>query len=151
MGRVVGLFVSNGGVPKLPVESIEITFDGIKGDKQNDLKHHGGRMRAVCLISNELIMKLQNEGHPILPGSTGENIIIENVKLVSGSRIKIGSAILEITGAAKPCSKISKSFTNGDFSRIDEKIYPNDTRWYCKVLQEGNVSSLENTANLIIS
>ena len=32
MGRLLGIFASNGGVPKLPVESAQIDINGIVGD-----------------------------------------------------------------------------------------------------------------------
>ena len=67
----------NGGVPKYPVNQVYIGKYRVTGDKQNDLKHHGGENRAVCLYSMDLITELKNEGHPIFAGSTGENITIQ--------------------------------------------------------------------------
>ena len=35
------------------------------GDACNNKKHHGGPQKAVCVLENELLKKLQSEGHPI--------------------------------------------------------------------------------------
>ena len=67
----------NGGVPKYRVNQAYIGKLRVEGDKQTDLKHHGGENRAVCLYSIDLITELKKEGHPIFEGSTGENITIQ--------------------------------------------------------------------------
>ena len=71
-GRVVSLHASNGGLPKLEIPTARITETGIEGDRQRNLKYHGGRERALCLWSLERIEALRGEGHPVSPGSTGE-------------------------------------------------------------------------------
>ena len=139
MGKLLGIFTSNGGVPKMPVNSAEIRFEGISGDDQNDKKHHGGIMRAICVLENELLVKLQSEGHPIMPGTTGENLLVEGFNLSIGSKISIGTVELEVVSAATPCKTISKSFTDGFFNRMSDKKYARETRWYCRVLKEGTI------------
>ncbi|MFN7022189.1 MAG: MOSC domain-containing protein [Phycisphaerales bacterium] len=86
--------VSAGGVPKRPVPRARVTVAGIEGDDQNDKRHHGGPDRAVCLFSLEVIELLRAEGHPIRPGSTGENLTIHGLDwgtLVPGTRLAIGA------------------------------------------------------------
>ena len=139
MGKLLGIFTSNGGVPKIPVDSADIRFEGISGDEQNDKKHHGGIMRAICVLENELLVKLQSEGHPIMPGTTGENLLVEGFNLSIGSKISIGTVELEVVSAATPCKTISKSFTDGFFNRMSDKKYAGETRWYCRVLKEGTI------------
>ena len=139
MGKLLGIFTSNGGVPKISVDSADIRFEGISGDDQNDKKHHGGIMRAICVLENELLVKLQSEGHPIMPGTTGENLLVEGFNLSIGSKFSIGTVELEVVSAATPCKTISKSFTDGFFNRMSDKKYPRETRWYCRVLKEGSI------------
>ena len=139
MGNLLGIFTSNGGVPKIPVDSANIRFEGISGDDQNDKIHHGGVMKAICVLENELLVKLQSEGHPIMPGTTGENLLVEGFNLRLGSKISIGTVELEVVSAATPCKTISKSFTDGFFNRMSDKKYPGETRWYCRVLKEGSI------------
>ena len=81
LAKVTGLHTSDGGVPKLPVEVLEITTNGCIGDSQNDLKHHGGVEKAVCIFQQEIIEKLNHEGHPISAGSTGENVLIQGIEI----------------------------------------------------------------------
>ena len=78
------------------------------------------------------MLKLQKEGHPISPGSTGENLLISGCKLSIGEKISVGDVELEIVSAASPCYKIADSFIDGNFNRFSDKINPGDTRWYCR-------------------
>lgn len=142
MAIVVGLHASNGGVPKLPRESLVVTFDGCDGDSQNDLKHHGGKDKAVCIFQQEIIDNLVDKGHPIGPGTTGENLLIQGIQvgiLTVGSRLTIGSCELEITQDAPPCKTIKQSFNDDNFMLISHKKHPNFTRWYARVISEGEI------------
>ena len=137
---VIGLFVSLGGVPKLPVDRLNIKKSGCIGDKQNDLKYHGGPNKAVCILQNCILEELQSNGHPITPGSTGENILVDGClvgEIYPGSKIKFGELEIEITQDAPPCKTISESFTDRNFNLISHKKFPNYTRWYGKVIHEG--------------
>lgn len=70
-GHVAQINVSpRGGVPKFPVPSAEVTETGVVGDRQRDLRFHGGSQRAVSLYAAARIAALQAEGHPIGPGTT---------------------------------------------------------------------------------
>ena len=144
MPKIVSININeNGGVPKYPIKTTFLGKYKVKGDKQNDTKHHGGENRAVCIFSLDLIAELKDEGHPIFVGSTGENITIQGVNwelLKNGSRMRLGEVEIELTGTAPPCKTISKSFINGEFVRISEKKYPGWSRWYARVLKEGKVT-----------
>ena len=69
-GSIHRINVSDGGVPKLPVERAEVTAEGLTTDRQAHPKFHGGPERAVCLLGLDAIERLQAEGHPIEPGTT---------------------------------------------------------------------------------
>ena len=140
MGTVLGIFISNGGVPKTQVDSVQIEIEGLTGDNQADKKHHGGVMRAVCVLENEILTKLQLEGHPIMPGTTGENLLVEGFNLDIGTVFTVGDAELEVVSAATPCKTIAASFIDGNFNRLSHKKYPKDTRWYCRVLKPGSIN-----------
>ena len=147
-GVVIAVNVNpEGGVPKHPVDSAFLRKDGVEGDCQNDLKHHGGPDRAVCLFSSEVIEELRSEGHPIEAGSVGENLTISGLDwniLQPGSQLNVGDALIEITGPAPPCKTIKNSFTGGDFSRISQKKNPGWSRWYARVLKEAQVYCKDN-------
>jgi len=134
--------VSDGGVPKRPQRAAAIRADGVEGDAQGDLRHHGGPDRAVSLYSLERIQALREEGHPIEPGSIGENLTLAGVDwsvLGPGSRLEVGEALLEVVRPAAPCQKIAGSFRKGEFARVSEKLHPGWSRLYSRVLREGAV------------
>lgn len=142
--RVVQVNVNpQGGVPKYAVESALVTVSGVRGDKQRDRRYHGGPERAVSLFSYELIEALKAEGHPIAPGTTGENLTISGLDwetLQVGDCLAIGAELrIQITAFAAPCSNIAGSFADGSFKRMSQKLYPGWSRLYARVLQEGSV------------
>jgi len=141
-GRIHQINTSMGGVPKLPVPSAVVTFEGIQGDYHND-RNHGGPLAALCLYSLEQIKHLQAEGHPIYPGSVGENITlagIEQSALVPGARLLLGDAVeIELTSYTTPCKNITRSFADGDFTRITQKLHPGESRVYARVLRGGTL------------
>lgn len=133
-----------GGVPKPPVGRTAVHVGGVTGDKQNNLKFHGGPMRAVCLYSQERIDALRDEGHPISPGTIGENVTLAGIdwnNVVPGVRFQIGNEVeLEVTQYTVPCKKIGGSFVRNDFLRVGQKTYPGWSRVYTKVLKEGVIA-----------
>ena len=69
----------------------------LERDRQRNPRIHGGLERAICLFSLEVIEALQAEGHPIVPGSTGENVTLAGlnwftVKLRRSDRPGAGSS-----------------------------------------------------------
>ncbi|MEO5761155.1 MAG: MOSC domain-containing protein [Vicinamibacteria bacterium] len=137
-GRLESIQVSKGGVPKQRVDGpVAISEKGVAGDRQRNLRFHGGPDRAVCLFSQELIDDLHDKGHPIRPGTTGENLTISGLdwtQVTTGMRLTIGNLVLEITQPVHPCKTIIGSFTDGDFSRLSTKLHPGRGRMYARVL-----------------
>lgn len=143
MPHIHQINVSNGGVPKLPVETIEVGSDGATTDQQSDLVNHGGPDKALCLYSLDVIDKLQREGHPIFPGAAGENLTISGLEwdqVTAGDRFRIGEDLLiEITFPASPCSKNAEWFLDRDFRRMSHDLHPGFSRMYARVLEHGTV------------
>ena len=144
MAHIFALNRSEGGVPKLGVHEALITPDGMEGDAQKQTHVHGGPDKALCLFSLEVMLKLQEEGHPIFPGSTGENITITGLnwsQLKPGSRLKLGADTeVEITDYTTPCNTIEESFHDRRFVRISKKLHLGQTRLYARVIQAGKVN-----------
>ncbi|MEM7115011.1 MAG: MOSC domain-containing protein [Chloroflexota bacterium] len=142
-GHIFQINASNGGVPKRPLRKAAVEPLGITVDKQENLKHHGGPERAVCLYSLDQILALQAEGHPIYPGSIGENVTISGVdwsQVQPGTRLRLGDeVILEVTSYAVPCRKIQGSFAGYKFGRVSQKANPGWARAYTRVLQTGQI------------
>lgn len=135
--------VSDGGVPKLPVPEARITVHGVSGDRQRSPKIHGGPDRAVCLFSLEVVEGLRAEGHPIAPGSAGENLTLAGLHWASlkpGDRLRAGeSVLLEITSYTVPCEHNARWFRDGNYKRMSQKRHPGWSRLYARVLAEGVV------------
>ncbi len=152
-GRVAQINVNpQGGVPKHAVASAEVTTEGVVGDRQRDRRFHGGQQRAVSLYAAERIEALRAEGHPIAPGSTGENLTVAGLDWATievGDRLLVGEWVeLEITGYASPCSNIAGSFADGAFKRISQKLHPGWSRLYARVISEGVVRTGDRVDHL---
>jgi len=146
-GRIVQINVADGGVPKLPVPSARVSRGGVAGDRQRDLRYHGGPDRAVCCLALEVIERLRAEGHSIYPGSTGENLTLAGLdwpRVRPGARLVFAGGVeLEVTGFASPCGNIRSSFAGGEIERLSDKHHPGESRVYCRVLVEGGVRAGE--------
>ncbi len=143
-GVLYSINVSDGGVPKRARPWAHVWVHGVEGDRQEHPQIHGGPDRAVSLYSLDLIEALQGEGHPISPGSIGENLTLVGIdwqQMRSDARVEIGEVLLEITRAASPCEQIAGSFRDGRFVRVSHKVHPGWSRFYARVLREGIISA----------
>lgn len=141
-GTVAQLNVSGGGVPKRAVAEAVVDRRGLSGDRQESRRHHGRQFQALCLWSTEVIDRLAGEGHPIGPGSAGENVTVSGLDwttLRPGTRIRIGTVMAEVSYPATPCVKQRRWFSDGDFSRLDHDLHPESARWYAWVRQAGHI------------
>ncbi len=143
-GHIHQLNCSDGGVPKRPVAEAMLTPTGLVGDRQEHLKFHGGPERALCLYALERIAALQAEGHPIYPGSVGENVTVAGLdwaQLTPGTRLALGDeVVIEISQPAAPCNSIAASFVGGEFKRISQQLHPGESRLYARVIRTGRLA-----------
>jgi MOSC domain-containing protein YiiM len=135
--------VSDGGIPKHPIFEAKVSQNGVDGDRQRNLKVHGGPDRAVCLFSLDLIERMQDEGHSIDAGSSGENLTLAGLtwnELMPGTRLSIGPDIqLEVSSYCAPCELNARWFRDGDIMRISQRSNPGWSRLYARVLRTGVV------------
>ncbi len=143
-GRVHSINVSDGGVPKRLRGSAWIDANGVEGDRQRDLRFHGGPNRAVALYSLDLLRILQDEGHPIAPGTIGENVTVAGIDwslMVPGARVQLGEVELELTAYASPCRKIAGSSPAEVSPGGSKKLHRGGSRLYARVLHEGRIAT----------
>jgi MOSC domain-containing protein YiiM len=137
------LNVSNGGVPKHPVAAAAAAAGGLAGDRQRNLKYHGGAERALCLYSAELIEALRREGHPIAVGSTGENVTLAGLpweRVAPGVRLALGGeVVVEVTSYTRPCRTIGASFAARRTGRVSQRTHPGWSRVYARVVVPGTL------------
>jgi MOSC domain-containing protein YiiM len=135
-GTLIQLNVSNGGMPKLPVLQARLTFDGIEGDRQRNLRYHGGRDRAVCLFSDELYSWLREQGIDLQSGAVGENFTTRGIDLdalSAGDQLVVGESLIEITNVRTPCRNLNQWHPNL------LNTMKGHSGWVAKVVTEGFV------------
>lgn len=104
------------GIDKQPISHLDVHDpgpreeggrSGVAGDFIGDLVHHGGREQAVYLFAREELDHWQRDlGRSLAPGSFGENITTAGLDVdaaLIGTRWRIGTAVLEVTGPRIPC------------------------------------------------
>ena len=119
VGTATGLFVGDGGVPKAPVDAIDVGYGGVVGDRQNDRLNHGRPWQALCLWSTEVIDSFRAEGHPLGPGLAGENVSITGLpweRVRPGVQLRIGDVLAEVSAYAVPCKKNAAWFVGKVFA-----------------------------------
>ena len=142
-GTVTQLSLSKGGVPKLPVDSVEVGFRGVIGDVQRMRVHHGRPWQALCIYADEVIDMLRAEGHPIGRGSVGENITVARLdwsQVRPGVLVQIGGVLAHVQAYAEPCNTNAQFFLGGDFNRMNANVGP-VSRVYATVLQPGTIAT----------
>ena len=140
-GVVVQLNRSDGGVPKLRVDSVEVGWRGVAGDRQRSRQHHGRPWQALCIWSGEVIDAFAAAGHPIAAGSAGENVTVRGLDWADvrpGTRLRMGTVLCEISAWALPCKHNARWFADGDFNRMHHERGP-VSRAYATVLEPGGI------------
>jgi len=149
-GTVVQVSVSTGGVPKRAILSAELTGTGITGDAWR-YPVHGGRRRAILLVTVEGIDELVARGFPVFPGALGENLTtrgLDRRDLRLGQRFRVGTAAIELTEVRIPCATLDVYGTGIQASAYDARVQagdPESPRWglsgfYASVAQAGTVA-----------
>ena len=96
---------------KAPVAGrIVVAGVNLAGDRQADLRVHGGPDKAVYAYAEEDYRWWSERlGHELGPGTFGENLTMRGVDLaapVLGERWHVGSAVLEVRKPRQPCFKL---------------------------------------------
>ena len=91
------------GQQKHPVERVRLRPEhGIEGDA-----HAGNWHRQVSLLGQESVDRLQEKiSIPLFPGAFAENILCEGIelyKLAVGTRLRVGTALCQVTQIGKEC------------------------------------------------
>jgi MOSC domain-containing protein YiiM len=136
--RLVQLNVSPGGMPKLPVQQVFVSRNGIEGDWQLNRKYHGGPDRAICIFSEEGYARLRDLGIDVYNGQVGENFTTAGIDLDSlkiGDRLRLGECLIEITNVRTPCRSLHK------WHPQLMKTMVGHSGWVAKVIEEGWVES----------
>jgi len=72
-------------------------------------------LRQVHLIASELLDEVNEAGFEVNPGDLGENVTTSGIDLINlpiGTTLRIGDALLALTGLRNPCVQID-AFSDG--------------------------------------
>jgi len=133
-----GFFKSSANGP------VFVRFMNLEGDRQADLKHHGGVDKAVLAYSADHYPKWREElGMPEMPhGAFGENLTIGGLSEESvciGDHYRIGDATFEVSQPRQPCWKLARRWRMHNLTGI--VVANGRTGWYFRVLQEGLIEA----------
>ncbi len=119
-GRVVAVCLSTGGIPRLPVDSAQLTVNGFQDDGHRFDEHYA-KNRAVTLFNQEILEQFDADSAAFPPGSVGENITIAGIelsRLAVGVNLEIGKTVVRLERPWKPCH--AKNAANG-YSRVNSQ------------------------------
>lgn len=132
-------------IEKVPVAgAVEVEHDGLIGDQQADLKHHGGIDKAVLGYSCDHFAQWQDEfpKWSVAAGCFGENLTIAGqveTDVCIGDVYQIGSCQLQVSQPREPCWKLARKSGVAKLAvRVQQLGW---TGWYFRVLQTGAIQA----------
>lgn len=124
--------------------SVRLGLTNLEGDEQADLKHHGGRDKAVLAYCMEHYEAWRSElpGVQFGHGGFGENLTVSGFgesDCCVGDLIEIADCRLQITQPRQPCWKLSRRW---NLPKLAVRVQQTGrTGWYLRVLQPGTIQA----------
>lgn len=116
----------------LPVERVSLTFSGLEGD------HASAGKRALTLIQAEHLPVIAALAHRtvVTPQMLRRNLAISGINLsaLRGAALRIGTALVRLTGQCAPCSRIEEVLGLGGYNAMR-----GHGGWCAEVLEAGEV------------
>lgn len=146
-GDIMPLGSTVSGIDKRPVQGPQrVERLGIVGDRQADLRVHGGEDKAVHCYAWSHYTHWRDEMPECsllnAPGAFGENLSMEGIderNVFIADRWRIGSALFEVTQGRQPCYKLNLRFSRRDMAlRVQESLRAG---WYLRVIEPGFVAA----------
>ena len=140
------------GIWKTPVPGgVPLRSLNLDGDRQADLRAHGGQDKAVYAYPSEYY-ELWSRERPELdlgPGTFGENLTTEGLPddgVSVGDRFRIGTAELVVTQPRLPCFKLGIRMGRDEF--VTEFLERGLLGFYLAVVREGEVAAGDEIAEV---
>ncbi len=132
LGSVVELFVSKEDKIREQKEALTLELDGVCEDrfKGKDIT------RSILIVSLKSYEMAKQKGIDITKGELGENILVDfdPYALEGGTKLRIGSAVIEISQRSSLCSSLSK------INNKLPKLLKDKRGIFAKVICDGQVS-----------
>jgi len=141
--EINGQIVST-GIFKSPVKGVvHVRKLNLDGDRQADLKVHGGVDKAVYLYPSEHYPFWEKELETQLDWAAfGENLTIAGLSEPSvcvGDQLSIGDVVLQVSQPRLPCFKLAAKFQRDDI--IKRFLDSRRTGYYARVINEGSLQT----------
>ncbi len=133
------------GIFKEPVaDRLMVRKLNLDGDRQADLRVHGGENKAVYVysIENYEYWKLELERDDFNYGQFGENLTVEGMTddvVRIGDVFSVGGASVQVTQPRLPCYKLAIKMENPKFPKLF--LASCRTGFYLRVLEDGDVGA----------
>ena len=122
-------------------QRVRVDHDNLAGDRQADLRVHGGPDKAVYAYAAEDYRWWEERlGAPLDPGTFGENLTTEGLDLdsaVIGEVWAVGSAVLQVAQTRQPCFKLG--IRMGDAGFVQEFDRARRFGVYLRIMEAGEV------------
>ena len=130
---------------KAPVDGrVAVHGENLEGDRQSDLRVHGGPDKAVYLYPAEHYAwwREQLPGVALPWGAFGENLTVEGLletAVRAGDVLRVGTTELEVTDPRMPCYKLQVRFDRMDV--VQRFMDSGRTGFYAGIALEGDVAA----------
>jgi MOSC domain-containing protein YiiM len=140
VGKVLKLFIAPKGTSGVRLEQDNLTLIkdyGVKGDKFAASKDSN---RVVMIVGTKPYQMAKDNAIELPTSALGENILLDfdPHTLNSGDRLKIGTAVIEITKSCTLCKHLTK------YSPKLPKLILKHRGVYCRVIESGEINSKDD-------
>jgi MOSC domain-containing protein YiiM len=119
--------------PVLPVTEVEVTEAGLGGD------HGRPGKRAVTLIQAEHLPVIAALAglEEVAPDTLRRNLVVSGINLAAlrGQALRIGGAVLHVTGPCAPCSRMEAALGPGGYNAMR-----GHGGWCAEVVEPGRIA-----------
>lgn len=124
-------------------KTIKVESEGLLGDRQADLRAHGGSNKAVYLYSylhykywSNVLSKDLSKNF----GLVGENLTVDDLnekEFFIGDELKISNVVIKVTQPRIPCYKLGIKMNSKEF--VQQFINYAHLGMYAKVIKKGEI------------
>lgn len=124
---------------------VTVNSTNIEGDKQANLKYHGGPDKAICCFPAEHFNFWRTElgrGEEFGFGAFGENFTLQGLtedQVCIGDTFTVGTAVVQVTQPRQPCINLARKWDSAEMPA--RMIAAGHTGYYLRVLTPGEIGA----------